>query len=302
MKHFLLLLFVIFTVAGPIACSEQDNKTASLKENIKTHAAIAAETKNFTLEGSCGKLVAILETPAVAPDKMCPLVILMHGLTSNKNDGLMVHMAALLKEQGIASIRFDFNGHGQSDGKFIDMTISKEKQDAIAVYNYARSLDFVSDIAILGHSQGGFVCTLVAAELKDKITAAVLLAPGGNIPLTVQAGVALLCGNDVSRIPKNGFPMFGRTLGHDYLADAFPIQPFEVAKEYTGPVCLIHGSADIVVPITISRQYNEAYQNKEFHTIQGDSHEFRKNFNQVCQLSLDFLVKHLKKDTTPVQK
>lgn len=45
------------------------------------------------------------------------------------------------------------------------MTVANEIEDAKKVYEYARSLDFVSDIALLGHSQGGVVASMVAGEL-----------------------------------------------------------------------------------------------------------------------------------------
>ena len=46
-------------------------------------------------------------------------------------------------DAGIASVRFDMNGSGESDGRFEDMTISSEILDAKAMLNYVESLDFV---------------------------------------------------------------------------------------------------------------------------------------------------------------
>ena len=49
----------------------------------------------------------------------CPIVILCHGFTGNRNGGLERGIAHELESLGIASIRFDFNGHGESEGEFM---------------------------------------------------------------------------------------------------------------------------------------------------------------------------------------
>lgn len=63
----------------------------------------------------------------------CPMVILMHGIFSSKDYIPMPQLAKGLAKAGIASIRFDFNGHGKSDGRKQDMTIEKEIADARAI-------------------------------------------------------------------------------------------------------------------------------------------------------------------------
>ena len=81
----------------------------------------------------------------------------MHGFMSKKEMYPMPAIAKALAKAGIASIRFDFDAHGKSEGRFMDMTISSEIADAKAVLAYARNLPFVTDIALIGHSQGGVV-------------------------------------------------------------------------------------------------------------------------------------------------
>ena len=59
----------------------------------------------------------------------CPMVILMHGIFSSKDYNPMPALARGLAQAGIASIRFDFNGHGKSEGRMQDMTVEKEIAD-----------------------------------------------------------------------------------------------------------------------------------------------------------------------------
>ncbi|MBP5521648.1 MAG: hypothetical protein J6X82_04435 [Bacteroidales bacterium] len=55
----------------------------------------------------------------------CPMVILMHGIFSSKDYNPMPAIAKGLAKAGIASVRFDFDGHGKSEGRMEDMTIEK---------------------------------------------------------------------------------------------------------------------------------------------------------------------------------
>lgn len=64
----------------------------------------------------------------------CPMVILMHGIFSSKDYIPMPQLAKGLAKAGIASIRFDFDGHGKSEGRMQDMTIEKELADAQAIW------------------------------------------------------------------------------------------------------------------------------------------------------------------------
>lgn len=94
----------------------------------------------------------------------CPMVILMHGIFANQSINPMPALARKLADAGIASIRFDFNGHGKSQGRIQDMTIEKELADARAVWNYISSLPYVEGIGLLGHSQGGVVASMTAGR------------------------------------------------------------------------------------------------------------------------------------------
>ena len=83
-----------------------------------------------------------MSTVLQTPDKVqsYPLVILMHGFSASKDYKLLELTAEYLEKAGIASIRFDFNGHGDSEGRFQDMTVPNEIEDAKKVYAYAKAL------------------------------------------------------------------------------------------------------------------------------------------------------------------
>ena len=67
------------------------------------------------------------------------MAILMHGFTANRNTELLRQIADDLRDENVASVRFDFNGHGESDGKFEDMTVPNEIADGKAILEYVRT-------------------------------------------------------------------------------------------------------------------------------------------------------------------
>lgn len=66
-------------------------------------------------------------------------------------------------------IRFDFDGHGKSDGNFSDMDVLRELLDAIEILKYVQKYSFITDIYVLGHSQGGVVGGMLAGLYPDII-------------------------------------------------------------------------------------------------------------------------------------
>ena len=143
----------------------------------------------MTIPGSVGKLAATLQVPEMKQGTKVPLVIIMHGLGSDKDNMLCAALADSLQESGIASLRFDFNSHGKSEGNIVDMDFNNLQADAEKVLNYARKLDFVSSISLAGHSMGGVIASMVAGrEGTNKIKSVVLFAPAVAIQDDAQRG------------------------------------------------------------------------------------------------------------------
>lgn len=140
-----LLFSALFSSLSLLAACEN----AGMVKESKTQEATPAQTSNVEIDGALGKLSAVVYRPELQDGEKTLLVVLMHGFTSNKQERVMTAIASGLQKKGIAYIRFDFNGHGESEGDFQNMTVANEIEDAKKVYKYARSLDFVSDIALL---------------------------------------------------------------------------------------------------------------------------------------------------------
>ena len=108
----------------------------------------------ITLERDGLQLVGTREEPF---GEIYDMAIIFHGFTANRNTSLLREIANSLRDENIASVRFDFNGHGDSDGKFENMTVLNEIEDANAILNYVKTDPHVRNIYLVGHSQGGVV-------------------------------------------------------------------------------------------------------------------------------------------------
>ena len=128
--------------------------------------ATSATAREFAVSGPQGGLSLKVSLPkGFDPEKdSCHMVILMHGIFSSKDYPPIPNIARALAKEGIASIRFDFDGHGKSERRMIDMTIANELADADAILSYAASLPYVSGISLLGHSQGGVISSMTAGS------------------------------------------------------------------------------------------------------------------------------------------
>ena len=225
-------------------------------------------------------------------EDQCPMVILMHGIFSSKDYNPMPALAKGLAQEGIASIRFDFDGHGKSEGRMQDMTIEKELADARAVWEYVKALPYVDRIGLLGHSQGGVIASMTAGRLEAEGSAPdglVLIAPGSVIKEACQGGKFFSARFD----PKDP-PEFIRCwgfmkLGREYLLTTQQLDIYGTASEYKGPVRILHGTRDGIVPMWCSEKFKETYgDSAELVTVEGENHTITRKRKEVVATVVSF--------------
>ncbi len=204
------------------------------------------------------------------------VVILSHGFMANER--MCFTYAKLLAEMGYLTVTFDFCGGGiisRSDGRSQDMTVFTEKDDLLAVIRGVKERFSPASITLLGCSQGGFVSGLLAAELGEKvIDRLILFYPAVCIPDDARKGKMMFFRFDSDNIPAvlGWLPM---KLGGDYARTVINIDPYEELKGYTGPVLLIHGTADKIVNIRYSRKLRDIYPDCRYEEIEGGGHMFK---------------------------
>lgn len=219
------------------------------------------------------------------------LAILFHGFRADRNSPTIKTISAALNEKGIATMRFDFDGCGESDGKFENMTVPGEIADANAIFQFALTDQHVKNIYLVGHSQGGVVASMLAglypnADLIQKI---VLLAPAATLRSDALKGDLQGIPYDPHNLPE-AIQMGNFTVGGFYLRTAQILPIYDVAKRYQGPVCLIHGTNDQVVSPTASEKYHHVYENSILHLIPNADHGFTPPYQKTAvDYTVDFL-------------
>lgn len=258
-------------------------------------AGLTSCSTPMTLSGPHGHLSAKLTLPdGFHPEHdTCTMVLLMHGIFSSKDYAPMPTIARKLAKAGIGSVRFDFNGHGKSDGRMEEMTIARELADARAVWDSVTQLPYVTSVVLLGHSQGGVVASMLAGMLAQEGNAPdglVLLAPGSIIKEATQGGRFFGQEFDPDNPPEYIKCFHTYKLGRNYLLQTQQLDIYGTAEQYQGPVCLIHGANDGIVPLWCSQKYHERYNNSQMHVVKGENHLFIKKGRQVADLIAHFLL------------
>jgi len=253
------------------------------------------EEQRVTIDGDHGKLAAVIQKPELKQGERCPMVIFCHGFGGSKEGPLFELVCDTLQKHGIASIRFDFNAHGESEGAFKDMTVPNEIEDAKHIYNYVRDLRYVSDVAIVGHSQGGVVAAMTAGELgTEAFRTVVLMAPAAVLRDDAIRGNTF--GKQYDPLdPPEYVQLYGpQQLGRNYIKTAFTLPIYETAAKYQGPALVIHGNADRIVPYTYGERFHQLWPKSEFVMQEYFDHGFSQNVYRTTDIVSQYLLRVLK--------
>lgn len=251
----------------------------------------------FTSHGKVLKGTLRLPDDAAGP---VPFVIMFHGFCDERNELNFVHreLAERLEAEGIGSLRFDFNGSGESEGRFEDMTISSEIEDGSAALDFilASGVADPERIAFHGLSLGGCVASMLAGRRKEDVAALSLWCPAPDVAYNLHKKT--LCGIDVSDVEKKGFmDVEGLRCGLGFYRDALKLDPFREAALYDKQVNLVHGDMDITASPDCSRRYKEIYGDRaRLLIVEGAEHRFTScDFRRArMESAVSFLCDQLK--------
>lgn len=245
------------------------------------------ENMEFFIPKDGIKLHCKLDFPAKQKEKM-PLVILQHGLTGHMEERHLLAVKSALTGIGYAVLRSELYGHGRSQGDFKDHSVWEWVLDFLKVIDYARKLDFVDDIYLSGHSQGGLLALLTGAMEADRIKGLILLAPATVIKDCCREGHLWDASFDPDHIPDH-IVIKDKIYGGNYFRTGKFLPVDECIRGYQGPVLIVHGDADESVPIEYARDAAKKYADARLVEIPGDTHCYDHHLDQVLEAVVEFM-------------
>jgi pimeloyl-ACP methyl ester carboxylesterase len=170
-------------------------------------------------------------------------VILCHGMEACKEGVKSVRLATALAARGINALRFDFSYVGESEGRFLDLTVSGEVEDLAGAWAFTRRR-LRGPIGLLGSSLGGTVALLFAAEQPEVAALATIAAvahPG-------RRARALPAAERARWRREGAYDLHGIRVGRAFLDDVERLDVQARIGAVSCPLLLTHGTADEVVP------------------------------------------------------
>lgn len=263
---------------------------------INTSNKMPDNNELFFIDGSQGRLASKISLPVLATGEKCPMVILSHGFGGDMTFHLWEPIIQILNENGIGVLRYDFNGCGQSEGEFQNMTVLNENEDLLCIISYVRALPVTESISLVGHSQGGVVTSMVSGDCgSEQIKCEVLLSAAAVLREDAIRGITQGAHFDPWHLDQPYYELpRGLKLGRAYIQSAMTLPIYETASAYKGSALIINGMADQVVPYTYAQLYNKVINNSELILIPGEDHTYTIAPNYAVKLVTDWLIKTLK--------
>jgi len=253
-------LVVLFASAFPVATA------VGIRE-----VPVTFQNEGMTLRG-------ILTYPeSLYPER--PAILLLHGFMGQKNEAPIIGInecmfertARKLSEAGYITLRFDFRGSGESEGKLEDTTFTGQISDTLAAIEFMRKNQHVNPkkIGLIGLSQGGLVaaCAAAKAHVGSVVLWSPLADPAYTCLQTMGSDVieaAYEAGSVTFMMPWGVECMLKRS----YFEEIFTVFPLVEISKFSGPLLVIVGENDALV----SPQPEWGYAYLIAHTGVEESH------------------------------
>ncbi|WP_409343280.1 alpha/beta hydrolase family protein [Paenibacillus sp. MBLB4367] len=220
---------------------------------------ISIRTANGSLAGTLHYPTNNAENETARPTRH-PLVIICHGFIGNRIgvDRLFVKAARSFSAQGYMVLRFDYEGCGESEGEYGEGGLDSLIEQTRSALDYGLSIDCVdpSRVVLLGHSLGGAVALLTAAQdkrVKTLVLWAAVAHPLSDI-VRVTGKRVYEEAKQIGRADHSGY-----AFTPDFFASLSRHHPLEQTRKFTGDVLLVHGTGDEVIPVDYCFLYEKLF-------------------------------------------
>lgn len=233
------------------------------------------QTIKVNFQNSNGvKLSARLEFPIAR--KPHNFAIFAHCFTCNKNLKAIHHISHALCQRGIAVLRFDFTGLGESEGDFADTNFSSNIQDLVAAADFLHK-NYQAPSLLIGHSLGGAAVLAVKQHLPTVRAVATVGAP------YQPEHVAHLIGDAKETIEREGVAhvkIAGRSfrIKKQFLEDITETRTFQHIQSLGAALLVLHAPEDEIVGIENATQiFKAAHHPRSFISLDNADHLLSKS-------------------------
>jgi len=236
------------------------------------------------------------EVPAIisisSDNKNAAFVIVVHGFGAHKNAPGNKELSDNLTLNGINNFRFDLPGHGQSEEKFEDLTVSHAADDVLSAITFLKNQGY-TNLGLIGTSFGG-MCSIVAASKSTDLSFLGLRSPVADYYVRELMAKTKL---ELDNWRLTGFRAYTNSdnyqvsLKYSFLEDAKTVNGFILAEKISIPTFIVHGDADSSVPILQSQMLVKCITNSELKIIEGADHLYSDK--KLNQQAIDLLIKFI---------
>lgn len=215
------------------------------------------------------RLAALLDVPE--DDNPLAYALFAHCFTCSKDYKGVVRVSRALAAEGIAVLRFDFTGLGESEGDFADTTFSSNVADLVAAAEFmARELE--APKILIGHSLGGAAVLHAAAQIPSAAAVATLAAPSSTAHLV---GVIRSSGAEIEEAGEAEVEIAGRKfkIRREFLDDLSAVNMRDAVSGLGKPLLVCHSPDDRIVGIDNATEiFTAARQPKSFLALDSADH------------------------------
>ena len=221
-----------------------------------------------------GRAIRGWEHGTVRPGADEPAVLLVHGFsdTGTGGHGLWVQTARALVASGAAVRSYDRLGHGISDGDFRDIRLLDEV-DQVELMIRTLAEDAGRPVHVAAHSLGGISSALAAARAPELVASLTLWSPAGVVVDDIAVKDRIM-GMPLAPAREQGFfDLGGMALGLTFIDEVRAgVDVYGPASGYAGPADVVHGTADVIVPVEYGRRYGDLLPGATFTPVEGADH------------------------------
>jgi pimeloyl-ACP methyl ester carboxylesterase len=200
--------------------------------------------------------LAYVKQPAAEGNKL-PMIVFLGGFRSDMQGTKAIYLEELCREQGRAYVRFDYRGHGQSEGKFEEACISDWVQDASDIVHECTS----EPVILVGSSMGGWISLLLASKEPKSVAAFIGLAAAPDFTTWMESDVSEL---QIANLQEKGYFLLENDYDSPYvitkklLEDGRQNTLLDKVIDINLPVRLIQGKKDTAVPWEVAKKIKNA--------------------------------------------